>query len=318
MALRTWLSERFGLSVPVVGAPMAGVSSGRLAHAVGAAGALGMIGVGPTTPASWITEQVRVAASGGPYGVGLMAWARRHQPAQLDAVLEARPDLVSVSFGPYAETVAPLRDAGCVVVTQVGTRDDARAAEQAGVDAVVARGGEGGGHGRDAVATLPLLETVLEAVDVPVLAAGGISSGRTLAAVLAAGAAGAWVGTALLACTEADTSEAARRMLFAAAETDTVYGHVFDVATRMDWPDEFGGRSLRNGFFDRWSGREGELAADAAAFDELAEARRRQDYATAYIYAGQGVGLLTRTRPAAEVVAGFATAESFLARPGSV
>jgi nitronate monooxygenase len=317
MALRTWLSERFGLTVPVVGAPMAGIGSGRLAHAVSAAGALGMVGVGPNTEASWITEQVQVAAPGGPYGVGLMAWVLGHHGAQLDAVLEARPDLVSVSFGPYAAAAAPLRDAGCVVVTQVGSGDDARAAEQAGVDAVVARGGEGGGHGRNVVATLPLLETVLGAVDVPVLAAGGISGGRTLAAVLAAGAAGAWVGTAFMACAEADTTEAARRMLFAAAETDTAYGRVFDIANKLDWPPEFGGRALRNAFFDRWVGREDELAADPNAFEELAQAGERQDYATTNIYAGQGVGLLTRSRPAAEVVAEFATAESFLSRAAS-
>ena len=98
---------------------------------------------------------------------------------------------------------------------------------------LVARGGEGGGHGRNDVATLPLLQAVLDAVTVPVLAAGGIGTARGLAAVLAAGAAGAWVGTAFLACTEAATSAGARELLLTAADTDTVYGRVFDVGQRL-------------------------------------------------------------------------------------
>ncbi len=314
MTVVTWLSERFGLSVPVVGAPMAGVSGGALAGAVSAAGALGMIGAGPATTGAWISEQCRSAAPAGPYGVGLMAWVLAGDRAQLDAVLEARPDLVSISFGPYPAFVPALRDAGIVVATQVGTADEGRAAEQSGVDVIVARGSEAGGHGRNVVATLPLLESVLDAAALPVLAAGGISTARGLAAVLAAGAAGAWVGTAFLACPEAETTPGARRALFAATEADTAYGRVFDVAQHLAWPVEFGGRALRNAFFDRWSGREADLEHDAAATAELADARRTGDFRTAYVYAGQGVGMLRHERPAAAVVSSFAAAEDLLRR----
>jgi nitronate monooxygenase len=127
----------------------------------------------------------------------------------MDAVVDLAPPLVSVSFGPYQRHVATLKRAGITVATQAGTVEEARAAERAGVDLIVARGGEGGGHGRDDIATLPLLQAVLDQVRVPVLAAGGISTARGLAAVLAAGAAGAWVGTAFLACPEGLSSPAA-------------------------------------------------------------------------------------------------------------
>lgn len=311
--MRTWLFDRFGISVPVVGAPMAGVASGELAAAVSRAGALGMFGVSHVTPAEWIIEQGEIArGGGGPFGVGLMAWALTDNPAQFDAVLALRPALVSVSFGPYPPYVGALKDAGITVATQVGNLAEARAAEQAGVDLIVVRGGEGGGHGRNDVGTLTLLQIVLGHVTTPVLAAGGISSARGLAAVLAAGAQGAWVGTAFLCCTEADSGPGARERLLAASETDTAYGRVFDVGHGLGWPPEYGGRSLRNSFFDRWSGREEELAADEAARRELAAARARGDFDTAYIYAGQGVGMLRSERPAADVVAEFARAEDLL------
>jgi nitronate monooxygenase len=316
--LRTWVTDRFGLELPLVGAPMAGVSDGRLAAAVSAAGGLGMFGVPATAAPSWIAEQAAVAAGGGrPYGIGLMAWALDDDPGRLDAVLDARPSLVSVSYGPFDRYVEPLREAGIVVATQAGTTDEARAAERAGVDVVVARGGEGGGHGRAEVATLPLLQSVLDAVRIPVLAAGGIAGARGLAAVLAAGAEGAWVGTAFLGCAETTLSDTAREQVMGASETGTAYGRVFDVAQRLAWPAEFGGRALRNAFFDRWAGREEALAVDEGAPAELAAARRTDDFGTAYIYAGQAVGMVREQRTAADVVASFAAAEELLGRFGS-
>jgi nitronate monooxygenase len=312
---RTWLTEQFRLDVPLVGAPMAGVSDGRLAAAVSAAGALGMFGVPPSVPPSWIIEQAALAAAGGrPYGIGLMAWALPNSPGHLDAVLAARPSLVSVSFGDYTSYVEPLRQAGITVAAQAGTTEEALAAERAGVDVVVARGGEGGGHGRDDVATLPLLQGVLDAVGIPVLAAGGIATARGLAAVLAAGAEGAWVGTAFLACVETTTTEAARQRVLDADEVGTAYGRVFDIAQRLTWPPEYGGRALRNAFFDRWHGREAELAADETAGAELDAARRVGDFDTAYVYAGQAVGLVRRQRTAADVVRDFAAADELLSR----
>ena len=311
--MRTWLSERFGLDVPVVCAPMAGAAAGELAAAVCRGGGLGMIGVGGAATPEWITEQCQVASSAGrPFGVGLLAWVLADNPGQFDAVLAARPALVSVSYGPYQRYVPALREAGVTVATQAGTLAEAQAAERAGVDVVVARGGEGGGHGRNDVATLPLLQMVLDTVAVPVLAAGGITGPRGLAAVLAAGAAGAWVGTAFLACPEATTSAGARERLLAATDTSTAYGRVFDIAQRQAWPPEYGGRALRNAFFDRWVGRETELAGDDVAAAELGAARKQGDFDVACVYAGQGVALLRAEQAAADVVSALAGAEALL------
>jgi nitronate monooxygenase len=307
--VRTWLTERFGLTVPLVGAPMANVGGGALTAAISAAGGLGMLGAGSAQSAEWIRAESEIAAaSGKPYGVGLMAWAVADRPAQLEAVLSLRPALVSVSFGDFAPYVETLKAAGIVVATQAGTVDDARQAADAGIDVVVARGAEAGGHGRNEVATLPLLEAVLDTVDLPVLAAGGISGPRGLSAVLAAGAAGAWVGTAFLTCTEAMTRPPVRRRLIEADETSTVYGIVFDRASRAGWPDEFGGRALRNPFFDRWLGREDELSASDEAHGEFRASMRTADPDVLSVYAGQGVGALRTEQPAAEVVASFARA----------
>ena len=300
----TWLTETFDLSLPVVGAPMAGPGEGPLAAAVSAAGGLGMVGVNASRTPEWVVEQAGVAAAGGAaYGIGLMAWVLERDEGQLDAVLEVRPALVSVSFGGFEAYVDRLRDAGIRVTVQAGTVEEARRAEAAGADFVVARGAEGGGHGRNDVGTLPLLQAVLEAVDVPVVAAGGIGTARGLAAVLAAGAAGAWVGTALLTTHEAGTAGAARELLLAAEVTGTAYGRVFDVAQRLGWPEEFGGRALRNAFFDRWEHRLDELATDDAAAAQVE-----------YVYAGQGAGLLTEERSVADVLAELATAEDLLRR----
>jgi nitronate monooxygenase len=293
--------------VPLIGAPMAGPGGGRLAHAVSAAGGLGMIGVNHTRTPEWIRDQAGIAgADGTAYGVGLMAWALEADPAQLDAVVGLRPALVSVSFGSYAEPVRRLREAGITTATQVGSLADLAAAEAAGVDVVVARGGEGGGHGRDAMATLPLLQLVLERTDRPVYAAGGILNHRGLAAVLAAGAAGAWVGTALLGCAEAEGSADAKAALLAASRTG--YGRVFDVASGAPWPTEFGGRAVANAFFDEWVNREEEMDETALArFEAAVEAG---DFEVAHVYAGQGVAALTAETTAAEVVSEFARALS--------
>lgn len=303
----TWLTRNLGCEVAVIQAPMARVSEGRMAAAVTAAGAVGMVAVGPSaTPDSVLDEGRTAAAAGGPFGIGLMAWALERDDAPLAAALETDATLVAVSFGAFEEPVRRIKAAGKLATTQVGNVAEARRAQAAGVDFVVARGREAGGHGRDDVGTLPLLQSVIEAVDLPVVAAGGIGSAGGVAAVLGAGAAGAWVGTAFLCCRESALPTAARDRLLAADDTATVHGRVFDVAQRAAWPREYGGRALRNAFFDTWVGREDELAADEGALAAFADAQRRGDFDTAVIYAGQGVALVRSETTAADVVAALA------------
>jgi nitronate monooxygenase len=313
--IETWLTRAFSLDVPVVGAPMAGPGEGALAAAVSAAGGLGMVGVNASRSGEWVREQAAVASKPGrAWGIGLMAWVLDEDDAQLQAAIDVHPSLVSVSFGAFEPYVDRLRQAGIRVAVQAGNVEEAVRAQAAGVDLLVARGAEGGGHGRNEVGTLALLQSVLDRVDVPVVAAGGVGSRRGLAAVLAAGAVGAWVGTALLLTREAGTSPGGRARLAAADETETAYGRVFDVAQRLSWPAEYGGRALRNAYFDRWADRIDELSSDDAAAAELIRARTDEDYDTAYLYAGQGVGMLQEERTVADVLADLGRAEELLRR----
>jgi nitronate monooxygenase len=122
------------------------------------------------------------------------------------------------------------------------------------------------------------------------------------------------VGTAFLTCPEAETSAAARGRLLAADDTSTAYGRVFDVGQRLAWPPEYGGRALRNAFFEHWQGREAELAEDDDAYRALVAARAAGELDTAPVYGGEGAALLTGEPTAAEVVRSFAAAEELLRR----
>jgi nitronate monooxygenase len=262
----TW-SRSIGIDVPIVNAPMGGAAGGRLAAAVSAAGGLGMVGMGSSATADQLTAEL-AQLDGQRFGIGLVHWVAQDRPDLFDVALAAQPALLSVSFGDDWHWVRRAHDAGLTVTTQVATVDAARRAVDAGVDVVVARGAEGGGHGEPTVGTLPLLTEVLDAVDIPVLAAGGISSPRAVAAVLAAGAGAAWVGTAFAACVEALTPAPARDALLAAAGDDTELTTGYDVAAGYRWPATIPERVLRG----------------------------------SPVNAGQGVGAVQREAGAAEIV----------------
>lgn len=317
MPLATPWSSSAGLRLPVLNAPMGGVAGGRLAAAVTAAGGLGMIGMGSTATAASLAAELAHLGTLPRFGIGLVDWVVRDQPDLLDAALAARPTLLSLSFGTDLAWVDRAHGAGILAVTQVYDAQSALRAQDAGVDVLVARGAEGGGHGEMRLATLPLLDAVLDTVEVPVLAAGGISGPRSLAAVLAAGAAGAWLGTCLAACPEALTGDGTRRTLISAVGTDTVTTRVFDVGQRLDWPVRFPSRVLRNEFTGRWTGREEALAGDREARAELAAGIDADDQRVAPVDAGQGVGMLTDSRPAGVVLDELCTgAQRLLARWG--
>ncbi|MBP2453782.1 nitronate monooxygenase [Mycolicibacterium lutetiense] len=280
MSLTTTWSRSMGIDVPIVNAPMGGAAGGRLAAAVSAAGGLGMVGMGSSATAEQLTAELK-QLDGQRFGIGLVHWVTQDRPDLFDVALAARPALLSVSFGVDWDWVRRAHDAGLTVTTQVATVDAARRAVDAGVDVLVARGAEGGGHGEPTVGTLPLLAEVLDAVDVPVLAAGGISSARAVAAVLAAGAAAAWVGTAFAACAEALTPAPARDALLAADSDCTELTTEYDLAAGYRWPATIPERVLRG----------------------------------SPVNAGQGVGSVRRPADAAEIVASLSgDAEQLLRR----
>lgn len=302
--LHTFLTTAWNLRYPLIGAPMVGAAGGRLAHAVSQAGALGMIGVGNKDSVSFIEQEAAVARGEHQdvrFGIGLMTWAIEARPELLEAAIRARPFVVSLSFGSPAPYVASLHQQGILVATQVNTRAEAVAAAQAGVDLIVVQGTEAGGH-TGHVSTLPLLQAVLDSVQVPVLAAGGIASPRGVAAALAAGAEGVWVGTGLLACPESNVVPSARERILQAQETDTILTRLFDQALGIPWPQQYPGRALQNSFTAQWQQREEELSHDTTAQQQLTEAIGTKNYDRAYIYAGEAVALVTQQRSAAEVV----------------
>jgi nitronate monooxygenase len=313
VALSTPWSRDFGLRAPIVNAPMGGVAGGRLAAAVSAAGGLGMVGMGSDGSRAALKTQLQHVS--GRFGIGLVDWVMRSEAGLLEDALAAEPILLSVSFGTDLSWVVKARDAGIATATQVYDGIGARRAVDAGIDVLVARGSEGGGHGDVRLGTLPLLDSVLDVVSVPVLAGGGIASARSLAAVLAAGASGAWVGTRLAACPEALTGDGSRRALIAARATDTVITRVFDVAQGRPWPQRFPSRALANDFVERWTGKEDLLAADLPARDELAAAIVANDSRIAPVDAGQGVGMISDDASVGEVIEQMCSgAERLLAR----
>jgi nitronate monooxygenase len=292
----TALTELLGTQVPILNAPMTPQAGGELARAVSEAGAFGMLGFDEDESEAAIAEQVAILQREPQvtFGIGLVAWVLDRRPQLLDIAIGAKPRLISISFGdpsPYAKRV---HDAGILLGAQVQSRAWAQTALDGGVDILVAQGTEAGGHTGSAVGTLPLLQVVLEMTDKPVVAAGGVATGRGLAAVLAAGASAAWIGTPFLLAAEARNTQAARNRIAASDETQTIYTRVYDRVTHKGWPHEFGGRALRTEFLERWTGHEDELMRDAQAVEQF-DPREK-------IYAGQSVGLLHDVRPAAEIV----------------
>ena len=303
--LSTVLTRTFGLRHPIVSAPMANWSGGMLAGAVSAGGGLGMIGVGGSTPEAWISEQADLARPHGPFGMGLLIWVLERRPELLDAVLGARPSAVSVHAGDPTPYVARIKETGARVFCQVNNGASAERATEAGVDFLVAQGTDAGGH-TGSVGTMPLLQRVLEvgeAAGLPVLAAGGLATGRAVAGVLAMGAAGAWVGTRFCATVESTGAAGAKQRILEADETQTIHTRVFDIVQGFPWPEEFPGRAISNAFSERWQGREEELEAELATVRAgFEEAQRRGDYSEANVYAGQAAGLVWDLPPAGELV----------------
>lgn len=203
-----------------------------LAAAVGGAGALGMLG-GVMQPAAVLAEELdaTIADGGGPIGVNfLMPFLDREA---VEAVA-GHARVVEFFYGdPDPELVKSVRSAGALAAWQVGSAGEAKAAADAGCDFVIAQGVEAGGHVRGTTALLPLLDEVLDVVDVPVVAAGGIGTARGMAAAIAAGADAVRVGTRFLAAEEADVHPSYADALIEAGPGDTVLTEAFSVM----WPN---------------------------------------------------------------------------------
>jgi len=301
VAIRTLLTDRFGLDYPIVLAPMGTASTGELAAAVSNAGGLGLVGGGYGDLASLRQELESVKQrTARPWGVGVITWS-----ATREAVTEAlarEPHAFFLSFGDPSEYIRMAKARDCSVFCQVQSVRDGIAAKQAGADVIVAQGAEAGGHGATR-GTLGLVPALVDAVaPLPVVAAGGIADGRGLAAALALGAAGAVIGTRFCATREARVDPGAQARLVRGSGDDTVRTRIFDIARGYDWPAGFTGRALRNRFVEDWHGREADLARDRAAVGAYREAAARGDFETALVWAGEAVDLIDGVAAAGDVV----------------
>ncbi|MFJ6630368.1 NAD(P)H-dependent flavin oxidoreductase [Streptomyces sp. NPDC091376] len=225
--METALTELTGVRHPVVQTGMGWVAGPRLVSASADAGALGIL-----ASATMTTEQLRQAVrevrsrTDAPFGVNLRADAGDARE-RVRIIVDEGVRVASFALAPSRELIAELKDAGVVVIPSVGARRHAEKVAAWGADAVIVQGGEGGGHTGD-VATTVLLPQVVDAVDIPVVAAGGFHDGRGLVAALAYGAAGIAMGTRFLLTSDSTVPDAVKARYLAASVKDVVVTSAVD------------------------------------------------------------------------------------------
>lgn len=312
MVFSTRLTAMFDIEQPLVLAPMPRHSDAGLATAVCRAGGLGTFGAWPGLGIDEPYVRATIAAirneTDQPFGAGFLTHDLPRSRSHLEAVLEARVPAVLLSFDDPTRWVPVIHDAGARALCQIQTRDHARRAVDAGADVVCVQGVEAGGH-TGSLSLLPTLVWALDAFpDTPVLASGGITNGRALAAVLGAGADGAWLGTAFLATHEAAFQPALAEAIVNSDGTDTVRSKVIDVLvdnadpTRPPWPSNVAMRSQTNEFIEQWEGREAELASDTDTLSRSLRGLVKMDPTVMPMVFGEGAGAINQQASVADVV----------------
>ncbi len=303
MPIVTRVTEMFGCRHPLQQAGMGGMASPELAIAVARAGGIGMLS--GTVSRDGLAGQLDAVPSDAAVGVNFLV-PFLDREALVDAA--ARSVLVEFFWAtPEADLVGIAHEGGARVGWQVGSADEAKAARDAGCDVVVVQGVEAGGHVRGAIGLLPLLEEVCNVIDLPVIAAGGIGTGRAMAAALAAGADGVRLGTRFIAARESTAHPAYVDALIGATAADTVLTTAFGDG----WPDA-PHRVLKSSVDagERLgSGQSWTPDWPSSAYTGPVEARA--------LYAGQSVGSVRSRQTAAEIIAEIAgEAERLLTRAG--
>lgn len=304
--MRTRLTDRLGIEHPVMLAGMGGVAYAPLVAAVSEAGGFGCLGASTMGPDRMVAEMKQVRESTAkPFGVDLLTAMPGGMEAQVHQIIEGGATVFVAGLGVPSEVVDLCHRNGLLVINMCGKVDHARRAVEAGCDIVVAQGTEAGGH-TGTVATFPLVPQVVDAVgdQVPVVAAGGIFDGRGLAAALALGADGVWIGTRFIATPEAHGVTGYKDALISTGEDGTVVSRAYSGKTMRvirneytgffeEHPDELRpfpeqlGRSMTDGAFHLGGGE------DTPDVDP-----HRECYPT-----GQGVGAIRTLIPAATLVA---------------
>ncbi|MEI6832886.1 MAG: DUF561 domain-containing protein [bacterium] len=235
------ITKLFGIRAPIIQAGMVWVSGGKLAAAAANAGALGLIGAGSMKP-DLLKQHILKAKSltNNPIGVNLPLLYQGIEE-QIGVCLELGIKIFFTSAGSPKKYTPMLKSHDCTVVHVTSTPDLAKKCEDAGVDAVVAEGFEAGGHnGRDEITTLVLIPQVVDAVKIPVIAAGGIADGRQMAAAMMLGASGVQIGSRFAATIESSAHENFKQAIISASPTATMLSMKKTVPVRL----------LKNKFYD--------------------------------------------------------------------
>jgi nitronate monooxygenase len=307
--LQTPICELLGCDVPVVLAGMGGVARSELVAAVSAAGGFGFLGMVREPPDLIRSEIARVrAATTRDFGVNLIPAATDPDllEAELATVIAERVGAVTLFWDLRPDIVRRLRDAGCLVLCQIGSVREAEEAAVAGAHVVIAQGFEAGGHVRGKTNLADLVPDVVARVDVPVLAAGGIVDGRGLAAALQWGAQGAMIGTGFLATRESFAHDYHKWRIVEAKPGETIHTEAFHV----NWPRGAPVRVLPNSvtrgehgnpycaerkIIGEEQGRPIYLFSTDSPLRDMTG-----DFEAMALYAGQGAGLITAIPSAAE------------------
>lgn len=329
MAIHTPLCDMLGCEVPILLAGMGGVARWELAAAVANAGGYAMLGMVREDPDLIEREVVALrAATNRSFAVNVIPSAT--EAGLLDRQIGRCLDLGVREFTFFwdvvPEVVARVKAAGCRVLHQVGTVEAAKAAQDAGADVLITQGVESGGHVHGRIGTFVLLEQVLGMARVPVVASGGIATGKGLAAALAMGAQGVQCGTAFLATPESWSHDYHKQRVVEAGAGDTVLTDVYVI----NWPAHAAvrviGNSVTGALGHKLMGHDPDtLPREVVAHEE---GRPLWKYGTdspargtvgdleaMALYAGQGAGAITAVVPAAERIAAMvAEAEACLRR----
>ncbi|MDQ1446270.1 MAG: hypothetical protein QOI20_2734 [Acidimicrobiaceae bacterium] len=314
--MRTRLTELLGIEHPVMLAGMGGVSYSRLVAAVSEAGGFGCLGASTMQPDEMVSEIRAVrSATDKPFGVDLLTAADDLLP-QVKMLIDEGAKVFVAGLGVPRDVVELCHKHGVIVVNMCGKVRHATSAVAAGCDIVVAQGTEAGGH-TGQVATMPLVPQIVDAVGdkVPVVAAGGIFDGRGLAAALALGADGVWVGTRFIATPEARAVVGYKDTLLDIGEDGTVVSRAYTGKTcrvvRNEYTQYFEEHPDELKPFPAQVGRASSDGAFHLGWDESFEADRNREF----FPAGQGAGAIHELVPAADLVRQFvADAESAITR----
>ncbi len=296
--MKTRIAELLKIKYPIVQAGMVWVSGYKLAAAVSEAGALGLIGAGSMKP-DLLSEHIRKAKNNTdkPFGVNIPL-LRGDAQDLINITIDEGVKIVFTSAGHPGKFIDKLKKAGCVVVHVVPSVKYALKAESVGCDAVVAEGFEAGGHnGLDEITTFVLIPQVVDAVKIPVIAAGGIADGRGMAAAFALGAEGIQIGTRFAASVESSAHQNYKQAIVEATDNSTVL--ILKKVTPV--------RLIKNKFSERISEAENRGASQDELASILGKSRERMaildgNLDEGEIEAGQCAGMIKDILPAGEIV----------------